>query len=71
MDEEGKDLDEEGSDANDKDVDQTGRDMDTSSDNNDCDLKPKAKKGLTDANTGCSKGTLEVEKSNDVGRRDV
>ena len=43
----------------------------TSSDSNDDDLKPKAKKGKMDANTGISKGTLEVEKTNDVGWLDV
>ena len=66
MDEEGNDVDEDGSDADENDVDENGSDMDTSSDNNDCDLKPKAKKGLTDANIGSSNGTLEVEKTNNV-----
>ena len=86
VDGEGQHEDAEDSDVNDKDVDQTRRDMDntsdindvdlkpkakTSSDSNDDDLKPKAKKGKMDANTGISKGTLEVEKTNDVGWLDV
>ena len=40
-------------------------------DSNDDDLKPKAKRGKMDTNTGISKGTLEVEKTNDVCWQDV